>query len=152
MENVLYTLTALIEILESGMSRFHESDIEWESDRSCFYATLQCCGYSVDVANENAFDGWEELEMRYMECSPFLPEDEVDFKDDGGAPYRTHDYKRCYMRLCITPPADRKRGDTYTESQVRDMVEVTEYGPDIPGMGFEYYNIPESYEDIGYDE
>ena len=140
---MVYTITALISLLEAGISKSHIADIEWESDRSCFYATLQCSGYSVDVRNEDAFDGWEELEMRYTECSPFMPEDDVEFKHDGGAPYRTHDYKRCYMRLCITPPADRKRGDTYTEEQVYHMVEVVSYGDDVPGYGFDYYNCSE---------
>jgi len=144
---MVYTITALISLLEAGISRYHSAAVEWESDRSCFYATLQCSGYSVDVPNESAYDCWEELEMRYINCSPFLPEDDVDFKDDGGAPYRTHDYKRCYMRLCITPPTERKRGDTYTESQVMDMVEVISHGDDVPGYGFTYYNTPETDED-----
>ena len=140
---MVYTITTLITLLEAGISKYHIAEVEWESDRSCFYATLQCSGYSVHVRNEAAFDGWEELEMRYINCSPFLPEDDVDFKDDGGAPYRTHDYKRCYMRLCITPPANRKRGDTYTEEQVYHMVEVVSYGDDVPGYGFDYYNWSE---------
>ena len=140
MEVITYTITQLISLLEAGLSPYHSAEIEWESDRSCFYATLQCSGYSVDIRNEAAYDGWEELEMLYTCCSPFLPEDDVNFKNDGGEPYRTHDYKRCYMRLCITPPAERKRGDTYTESQVSDMVEVVSYGDDVPGMGFSYYN------------
>ena len=140
---MVYTITSLITLLEAGISQYHSADVEWESDRSCFYATLQCSGYSVDIRNEDAFDGWEELEMRYINCSPFLSEDDCDFKDDDGAPFRTHDYKRCYMRLCITPPADRKRGDTYTEAQVRKMVDIVSYGDDVPGYGFTYYNWDE---------
>ena len=141
---LVYTLTSLIEILESGMNRFHDAEIEWESDRSCFYATLQCCGYSIDYLDNGE---WLEEAMLYQEVTPFLPEDDCNFENDGGIPFRVHGYKRCYMRLCITPPSDRKRGDTYTESQVSQMVEVIGYGDDIPGMGFEYYNIPDDYEE-----
>ena len=134
---MVYTLTSLITLLETGLDRFHCSYVEWETDRRCFYATLQCSGVSVDTRTSY---GWEEIEMRYELCSPFMPEDDLDFSDDGGVPLRTHGYKRCYMRLCVTPPANRKRGDTYTEAEVADMVEVISHGDDVPGMGFTYYN------------
>ncbi len=136
--NDSFTITALITLLESGLSRFHDANVKWDASRSSFTATLGCSGYSVDKKNG---DEWEEVEMRYLNCYPFMEEDEIDYENDyGNDAFRTHDYKRCYIDICVTLPNNRHRGDTYTAEEVMKMVECVSFGDDIPGMGFTYYN------------
>ena len=139
-----YTISDLIDCLSSGLSRYHDANIEWEEDRSSFSGTLQCSGYSVDTLNGD--NEWEENHMRYINCSPFFEEDDVDFQNDEGPAYRTHDYKSCYIDIRVNLPENRHRGDTYTIDEVMKMVEIIGYGDDVPGYGFEYYNCPDEDE------
>ena len=144
---MVYTITALISMLESGVSRYHSADVKWCPNRTYFEGWLECTGDSVDLG-DGSEDNWCEEEMRYYECAPFIEEDvPVEFGDFDGCPIRTHDYSSCYTYIRVNLPENRKRGDVYTESEIHQMVEVLAHGDDSPGSGFSYYNMPDDDED-----
>jgi hypothetical protein len=138
-----YTITEMISILESGVSRYHSAEIEWCPNRTYFEAWLECVGDSVDLG-DGSEDNWCEEEMRYYECLPFIEEDTpVEAGEFDGTPIRTHDYHSCYMYIRVNLPENRHRGDTYTVEEIQKMVEVLSHGDDSPGSGFEYFNMPD---------
>ena len=142
-----YTITEMIDSLDSGVSRYHSANIEWSDDRSYFDGWLECYGESVDLG-DGSEDNWCEEEMRYFECSPFLSEDNhVEEGDFNGEPVRTHDYSSCYIYIRVNLPENRKRGSRYTEDQIQQMVEILSYGNDEPGHGFEFFNMPDEVDE-----
>ena len=68
----------------------------------------------------------------------------------GNEPYRVHDYKcltRSYYIELPIPFNEIERDETqYTLEELRAFITNVEYGEDVPGMGFTYYNLPEDEE------
>ena len=146
----LYTLTSLIStFIWSDYRRNGRCDNEYQfsEDRRFLTFTIFGTGDSIDYANPHAFDGWEENCMITQGFVP-LEDDEYEYElDDGVTPMRTHSYKSVGKEITLKLPPNRKRGDSYTTAQIKEMVVQTVWlCDDIPGMGFSYYNVPDEEE------
>ena len=134
---MLYTLSAIIALA-------FDNEYSFNADRTELTLVMKGTGDSIDYANPNAFDGWEEYCVITQGFTPLEDDEECSELDDGKTPMRTHGYKSICKEYTLTLPPNRKRGDTYTKQQIQAMVTDNEFlGDDIPGMGFTYYNAPE---------
>ena len=93
----------------------------WEED-----AILVADGFEFAESNNDPLPGAPEL---------------------GTEPYRVHDYKyltRSYYIELPIPFEDVEMDETqYTLEELRSFITNVEYGDDCPGMGFDYFNLPE---------
>ena len=104
-------------------------------------------GYSVDGWNETA-EEWEENEMVYLGYPEYISsadtyEEWVEYKNSWEQPVRTHDYKRTYRTYHFELPENHTDASLYDAEQ---LLGDCKYGDDNPGMGFDYYNLPEDEE------
>ena len=142
-----YTLTSLISTFIWYNYRC-DNEYSFNPERTELTFTIFGTGDSIDYANPNAFDGWEEYCMITQGFEPLEADEDTTELDDGITPMRTHSYKSIGKEFTLTLPPNRKRGDTYTVEQIRSMITNEEWlAEDIPGMGFTYYNCSEEYEE-----
>jgi hypothetical protein len=138
----LYTLTSLITAVMGNGGWMDSSGYHFNESRTELYLIVQGYGDSIDYQNSNSYDGWEENCMITQDFYPLEDDELVEDIDDGVTPMRAHGYKSIVKKYTLELPPNRKRGDTYTVSQIREMITEIEWcGDDIPGMGFSYYNV-----------
>ena len=144
MSEVLFTLTTFIEAV---MNNHHYNEYTLDSKNNILEFRIISTGDSLDIPSG---DEWCEDTMVYQGNYP-LEEDEdvreVVEKYYPGIPCRTHGYKVCYREFTLSLPPNRKRGDTYTLSEMRAMITDICAHEDIPGYGFDYHQMPECEEE-----
>jgi len=125
-----YTVTDLID---------HAQEYKLNSKENRLWLGMEGYGATVDE-----WDGKEWYEESFI-CEDFEPlqqdttEDEVVASYPEDTPLRFHDYK-VYLQFTLELPPNRKRGDTYTAQEVRDMlVDWGGWGDDCPKGGFRTY-------------
>ena len=140
-----FTLTDIISIFIWSNFRCN-NEYSFSDDRNTLTFMICGTGDSIDYWNETS-EEWEEDCVITQGFEP-LEVDEDTSELDNGSPMRTHGYKSVCKEITLSLPPNRKRGDTYSEKEVRNMVMDSEFlGDDIPGMGFDYYNLPDDWED-----
>jgi hypothetical protein len=140
----LYTLTSLIAALMGNGGWRDNTSYKFNEDRSELVITAQGGGYTIDYKDG---DEWVEDTMVYQELYPLWDDETPEDLDDGITPMRAHDYNGVMYEFTLTLPPTRKRGDTYTVSQIREMITHTEFIDEVVGMGFSYYNEVEEEEE-----
>ena len=140
----LFTLTSLIQRFIWSDTRYFgwcNNEYEFSEDRNTLTFTIRGTGDSIDYKNPHDPSGWEEYCVLTQGFYPLEDDEHVSDLDDGVTPMRTHDYKSVFKVFYLELPPNRKRGDTYTVSQIQKMVVESNWiGDDVPGMGFDYYN------------
>ena len=143
----LYTLTSLISALMGNGGWKDNTEYHFSDDRSELVITAQGYGDTIDYQNPDAFDGWEENTMVYQDFYPLWDDETPEDIDDGVTPMRAHSYSSVMYEFTLTLPPNRKRGDTYTVSQIREMITDTEFIDEVVGNAFTYYNVVEEDEE-----
>ena len=136
----LYTLTSLITALMGNGGWMDSSEYSFNESRTELYLTVQGYGDSIDYKNPNYSDGWEEDCMIYQEFYPLWDDETPEDLDDGVTPMRSHSYKSVVWKFTLELPPNRKMGDSYTVTQIREMITETEFIDEVVGNGFSYYN------------
>ena len=140
MEETLFTLTSLIALC---MGEWRHNEYSFNDDRSQLTLCMKGYGDSLEYWQ---FGCWQECDFITQGFYPLEDDDSVEEKDDGVTPMRSHEYKGVYIKWILTLPPNRKRGDTYTVTQIQEMVTGSgEWGDDSPGNGYYYYNCDEDY-------
>ena len=147
MSEVLFTLTTFIEAV---MSNHRYNEYTLDSNNNTIEFRITSCGDSLDIWCN---DEWLEDAMIFDDNYPL--EDDVVLsdiiaKEYADTPVRTHGYSNCYREYTLSLPPTRKRGDTYTLSEIRAMVSDIQNHEDIPGCGFSYHNMPECEEEYDW--
>lgn len=96
-------------------------------------------GNSVDYWSEKY--GWEEEDFITQDFYPLQEDKDVDdyVSDNPNTNLRFHDYK-VGLQFTLSLPPNRKRGDTYTAQQVREMIHSADgWGDDTPKGGYNTY-------------
>ena len=127
-----FTLTDLIEASQ---------EYTLNSKENTLWLGMQGWGDSVDLWRDE-WNDWEEVDMILQDFYP-LEEDTSEeeimefYKDETN--FRFHPYK-CYMQFTLALPPNRRMGDRYTASQIREMITSSDsWGDDTPKGGFTTY-------------
>ena len=136
--NDSFTLTSLISSMMGRGGCYDNTEYTFNDDRSELVITAQ--GYGDTIDYQDGEGEWEEDSMVYQEFYPLWDDENPEDVDDGVTPMRAHGYKSVVIEFTLALPPNRKRGDTYTVSQIREMITHTEFISEVCGMGFTYYN------------
>ena len=142
-----YTLTDLINAMSGNGSWRDCTDYKFNEDRTILTITAQGYGDSIDYKNDAYSDGWEEDSMVYQDFYPLWDDETTEDLDDGVTHMRSHSYKSVIIDFTLTLPPNRKRGDTYTVAELREMISEVDYVYENPGCGFNYYNVDDDEEE-----
>ena len=133
----------LTELIEECMSGWKYNEYSFNEDRSVLHICMKGFGDSIEYYQ---FGCWQECDFVTQGFYPIEDGEEVDDKDDGVTPMRSHDYKGVYQQWWLQLPPNRKRGDTYTLEELRGMIKSSDgWGDDVVGGGYSYYNCDEDY-------
>ena len=134
--------------IHSHPSRNYQGYIS-EDGADAIILTTFGTGYTFDTWRDGF---WEEDAIlvadgfEFAQSSDPLPGD----AELGTEPYRVHDYKyltRSYYIELPIPFEDVEMDQTdYTIEELRSFITNVEYGDDCPGMGFDYFNLPDDDE------
>jgi hypothetical protein len=111
------------------------------SKDNTLWVGVQGWGDTVDMWCDT-WSCWNEEEFITQDLYPLCidtDECEVVKSYPENTPLRFHGYK-VYLQFTLSLPPNRKRGDTYTAKEIREMIVSSDgWGDDIPKGGFTTY-------------
>ena len=139
----------LTELIDWCMSENRYNEYEFNAERTELWLGMVGYGDSVDyLLDEDDLDSWQEDMFLTQGFYPLQDDENVEDILDEVTPTRTHDYKTACLQFWLDLPPNRKRGTRYSVSEIRSWIRCADgWGDDNPGMGFSYYNMPETDED-----